>query len=248
MNKKLLILLTLLGSFAISAQDDDRRPLRGQVLYRNIFVPNENVINTTSERATITNEDGEFLIGVKLGDELVFTSVNYQLEVVKITEEILKKNRLVVEVNEKVTQLDEVVVSPEDQARFLVLQNESFKQYDYEIDRATEVENVAMPASSRGLQYGLNFVNLFKALTKAKNQEESEKTPLKLSDVLRQVYDDEFFITDLHLPKDQINDFLFYCDAKLPTQELLKKSNEFELIEFLVNHSKIYLTNLNAEK
>ncbi len=250
MNHKLPIalVLTLLFLTTVRSQDDDRRLLRGQVLYRNIDVPNENVINTTSEHATITNDNGEFAIRVKLGDEIVFTAVNYQLEVLRITEEILKKNRLVVEVNEKVTQLDEVVVSPENQAKFLELQNEGFKQYDYEIDRATEVENVSMPQYSRGLKHGLNFVNLFKAMLKSKDDGETSKTALKLSDVLRQVYDDEFFVLDLKLPQDKINDFLFYCDNKLPTQDLLKKSNEFELIDFLVTHSKIYLKELDAKK
>lgn len=248
MKAGLLFVFVLFSVLRVEAQDGDRALLRGQVLYRNSYVPNENVINSTSERATITNDDGEFLIGVKLGDELVFTSVNYQIEVVKITEDILKRNRLVVEVNEKVTQLDEVVVSPEDQARFLVLQNESFKGYDYEIDRATEVENVALPDYNRNLKYGLNFVNLFKAMLKSKGDGELSKNPLKLSDVMRQVYDDDFFVSDLKLPQDRINDFLFYCDTKLPTQELLKKDNEFALIDFLVTHSKIYLESLHAEK
>ncbi len=84
-----------------SAKTDVRRPPRGQVIYRNVPVPNENVINTTAEKATITNEKGEFLINVKEGDELVFTAVNYQIEILKVSAEMLFKNRLVIEVNEK---------------------------------------------------------------------------------------------------------------------------------------------------
>ncbi len=248
MNYKLPFILCFLFLVAAQAQDDDRRLLRGQVLYRNSFVPNENVINATSQQATITNDNGEFAIRVKVGDDLVFTAVNYQMQLVEITEEILKNNRLVVEVNEKVTQLEEVVVSPEQQAKFLELQNERFKEYNYEIDRATEVENVAMDQPGVDVRNGLNFVNLFKALVKSKNQEEEPKVKLKLSDVLSQVYDDRFFVADLQLPPDRINDFLYYCDTRLPTQELLKKNNEFELIDFLVTHSKIYLSELDAKK
>lgn len=249
MNCKLLLVFSFLIVLTTQAQDDDRQILRGQVLYRNINVPNENVINTTSEAFTITNDDGEFAIRVKVGDELVFTAINYQLEVVKITEEILKKNRLVVEVNEKVTQLDEVVVSPEDQAKFLQMQNEDFRQYDYEIDRGTEVENIATSRVDRGLlQNGLNFVNIFKALMKSGSDsgEESTRAPLKVSEVLRHVYDDEFFVKDLKLPQDKIDEFLFYCDTKVPPQSLLRKDNEFQLIDFLVTQSKNYLAQLNA--
>lgn len=114
--KKLLVVFVLTAFvMPARAQEDDRTLLRGTVLYRNSVVPNENVINTTAQLATITNERGEFTIPVKVGDELVFMAVNYQLQMVKVTEEILKNNRLVVEVTEKVTELDEVVVSPEDQ-------------------------------------------------------------------------------------------------------------------------------------
>ena len=249
--KNLLILALLLLGFGISnAQEDTRTHLRGKVLYRNTNVPNENVINTTSEFATITNDNGEFGIRVKAGDELVFTAINYQMLQLKVTQEMIDNNRLVVEVNEKVTELDEVVVSPENQAKFLQLQNERIqKQYDYEIDRSTEVENIALSQQQRGMQNGLNFINIFKALTKSNNKEEAVERPvLKLSDVMRQVYDDRFFVEDLNLPQDQIDNFLVYCDDKIPTQSLLKKDNEFQLIDFLVTYSKLYLKEQSAEK
>ena len=159
-----ITLFFMLGLFTNQgmAQEDDRRILRGKVLYRNSNVVNENVINTTSEKATITNQRGEFAIRVKEGDELVFTSINYQIMIVTVNKEILANNRLVVEVNEKVTELDEVTVSPENQKRFLELRNEEFKGYEYEIDPTTKVVKIAEDPTVRGMQDGLNFVNIFK--------------------------------------------------------------------------------------
>ncbi|MGB5818284.1 MAG: carboxypeptidase-like regulatory domain-containing protein [Saonia sp.] len=246
-NQLLFVLAFLCLGFAYS-QDDGRQLLRGQVLYRNSNVVNENVINTTSENATITNEDGRFAIRVKEGDELAFTAVNYQIQLVKITNEILKNNRLVVEVNEKVTELDEVVVAPENQQKFLEVKNEDFKQFEYETDRSSEVVNVAESQQTRGMRDGLNFVNLFKALVKSKKGDEDSKIQLKMSEVLRQVYDDQFFVLDLGIPQDKIDSFLYYCDAKMPAQSLLKRDNEFQLIDFLVSNSKTYLKELNEEK
>jgi len=246
---KILPLICFFSIINITAQQEERTLLRGQVLYRNTNVPNENVINTTSEMATITNNKGEFAIRVKLDDELVFTAVNYQLMVVKITEDILKKKRLVVEVNEKVTELDEVTVSPENQAKFLELKNEEFKEFQYDTDQTTEVINVAMDdPGSRGLRDGLNFVNIFKALFLSDKTNEEEGEPLKVSNVLRQVYDDAFFVVDLELPQDQIDAFLIYCDTKIPPQSLLQKDNEFQLIDFLVTQSKSFLKVLEAEE
>lgn len=231
----------------ISMAQDNRQVLRGKVLYRGSNVPNENVINSTSETATITDDDGQFAILVKEGDQLVFTAVNYQLEVITITREILDNNRLVVEVTEKVTELDEVIISPENQKKFLEVKNEDFKGFEYEIDRGTEVENVAESRTVRGMRDGINFVNIFKALFNSKKEEEGQQVQLKVSEVLRTVYDDEFFVVDLKLPQDKIDAFLIYCDDKVPSQTLLRKENEFQLIDFLVTHSKTYLAELDEE-
>ncbi|WP_422083887.1 carboxypeptidase-like regulatory domain-containing protein [Ulvibacterium sp.] len=242
------LLLCIFFGNAGSAQDDERTILRGKVLYRNSSVVNENVINTTTERATITNDNGEFAIRVKEGDELVFTAVNYQLEIVKITEEILQRNRLVVEVNEKVTELDEVVLSPEDQERYLALKNEQLKGFEYEIDRSTEVENIAMSQTDRGMRDGLNIANIFRALLKSGKAAEEEGPRLKVSEALRQIYDDEFFVLDLKLPQDKIDAFLLYCDTQMPAQSLLRKDNEFQLIDFLVTHSETFRKSLDEGK
>lgn len=243
MKKLLLFLFLFVFAFQLSAQDKDGRvPLRGKVLYRNVNVPNENVINTTAEKTTISDDKGEFLIDVKVGDELVFMAVNYQLKIVKITEKDLKRNRLVVEVNEKITELDEVVVTPENQKKFIELKNEEFKETEYEIDRTTEVVNNAQTDIQKGMQNGINFVNIFKLLTKNLKKDKSTNAvkKLKMSSVMRQVYDDSFFVKDLGVPQERINQFLEYCDAKVPPQELFKKTNEFQLIDFLVTQSKVF--------
>ncbi len=213
--------------------------LRGQVLYRDVPVVSANVVNTVNQEATITNNDGEFAIKTKEGDELIFSSVQYKIKAVTITKDILKRNRLVVEVKEKVTELDEVVVGPENQESFLELKQEEFKQYDYERDKSTEIRN---EITSKGeFTDGINFVNIFKAITKSNKNKGESSRPMKPSELLRQVYEDDFFVIDLKIPQDKIDDFLYYCDARLPSEALLKKDNEFELIEFLVNQSHDYL-------
>lgn len=246
---KYTYLLLFLFLTAVSAQDETRTLLRGQVLYRNVNVPNENVINITTESATISNGNGQFAILVKEGDQLAFTAVNYELKVVTVTTEILKRNRLVIEVNEKITELDEVVVTPENQEKFMEAQSEKFKEIEYEIDRTTEVENISLSQAERGMQNGINFVNIFKALMSIGKKKDKDTGPkLKPSEVLRQVYDDEFFVVDLKLPQEQIQGFLFFVDSEMDENTLLKKDNEFQLLDFLVNQSRAYRTQLNEEK
>ncbi len=70
-------------------------------MYRNVNVVAANVVNNTGQTNTITNGEGEFEILAKEGDEIIFSSVQFRIKAVTLTPEILKKNRLVVEVNEK---------------------------------------------------------------------------------------------------------------------------------------------------
>ena len=246
MKKKLVIFLFLITVTNIFPQTGDRTLLRGKVMYKNTNVVNENVINITSEKATITNDEGEFEIYVKPGDELAFSAINYKLKTVKITEEIVQNNRLVVEVNEKITELDEVIVTSENEEKFMELKQEEFKKIDYDRDASTPVENYALSQSERGMKNGLNLINIFKALFKSnKKKEVPFKNKIKVSQVLRQVYEDEFFVVDLKIPRDKINDFLYYCDEKISAQSLLRKENEFQLIDFLVSQSKAYRKKLD---
>lgn len=208
-------------------------------MYQNTNVMAANVVNTTTQQATITDDDGEFAIEVKMNDELVFTSLQYQIRVVKITKEVLQRGRLVIDVNEKITELEEVVVTPEQRQKFLDLRAEEFEEYDYERDRSTAVQNTLMRQDQ--LYNGVNFVNVFKALAKLvdKNSKETEKVySIKPSEVIRQLYDDLFFTKQLNIDPDKIGLFLVYCDGEIETKELLEEKSAFELMDFLVKTSE----------
>ena len=235
MKNKILFLLFITVFGSLVAQEDKRTILRGTVLYQDVLVVGENVINVNSKKATITNNDGQFAIRVQVGDTLVFTALNYQFKSISITDQILKNQRLVVEVKEKVTELDEVVISPERQARFLALEKEKFEQYDYDQDKQTKLRNEIVTQGQ--LTNGVNFVNIFKAIAGTKKDKAKSTSDLKMSSVLRQIYEDEFFVADLGVAQEDIDKFLFFCDDKVNTRSLLNQDNQFQLIDFLVTQS-----------
>ena len=161
---------------------------------------------------------------LKLGDELIISSVQYEIRAIIITKDILQRNRLVVDVNEKITVLDEVVVSPTRPEKFLDLQEEEFKKFDYTSDKSTRVENEILRKNQ--LYEGVDFVNIFKLMYKSlrkKNADEGDEFTYAPSDVIRQIYPDVFFTTQLNIPLDKIGLFLEYIDGRLQTKDLLKK-------------------------
>ena len=236
---RIVIFLLLVSNLLFS--QDERTWIRGKVLYKNINVVSANVVNNTSGQATITNEDGEFEMKVRLNDRLVFSSVQYEIRSTTINKDILQKSRLVIDVNEKVTILDEVVVGPENTEKFLDLKKEEFKRVDYIADKSTRIKNEILKAGT--FNNGLNFINLYKAIAKSSNKVELDKKNInslkyKPSDLIREVYDDSFFVTTLGIKKDNISEFLLYCNDRFPSKVLFKKSNEFQLIDFLINQSE----------
>ena len=209
-------------------------------MYRNSNVIAANVINNSNQNNTITDTNGEFEILAGVGDEIVFSSVEFKIRTVRINNEIMKKNRLVVEVNERINFLDEVVISPDNTDKFLDLKKEEFKKVDYIDDKSTTVENEIIRQNQ--LYRGINIVNVAKLLAKvlkeSKIEQEIKITPSK---ALPLIFDKIFFMHDLGLKNFEIITFLELMDKKQEIKSLLKKNKEFELIEYLFNESKKFI-------
>ena len=154
---------------------------------------------------------------------------------------MIKKNRIVVSINERINILDEVVVGPENQQKFLDMKKEEFKRVDYTQDKSTKLINRA--ADDRQLANGLNFVNVAKLLGRllSKNEGNSEKKLIP-SEVLPYLFETTFFTEDLGLSAEEAEGFLMEMDRILPTQKLFKKDMEFQLIDYLVKASQEYKT------
>tara|TARA_B110000046_G_scaffold47916_1_gene52986 strand:+ start:145 stop:873 length:729 start_codon:yes stop_codon:yes gene_type:complete len=237
MKIKLLVFMLLCSFFNFG--QESRTLLKGRLLYRNSNVIAANVINNTAQSNTITDGEGGFEISVRVGDELVFSSVQYKIRSVKITPEIIKLKRLVVSIDERINVLDEVVVGPENQQKFLDMKKEEFKRVDYTQDKSTKLINRA--ADDRQLANGINFVNVAKLLIKvlSKNPENTEKKLIP-SEVLPYLFEAQFFIQDLGLTIAEKEGFLEKMDQVLPTDKLFKQNMEFELIDYLVKMSDEY--------
>ena len=223
----------------------NRELIQGKVIYRNIDVPAANVINNTAQSSTITNNQGEFEIYAKEGDEIIFSSVQYIIRTVRVNKEILKNKRIIVQINQRVRELDEVVITPDDTQKFLDLKEEQFKGFDYIADKSTKIQNVL--TDNRQVVNGLNFVNIFKLLSSivdAKSDE--EKLNIIPSEVLPYVLEENFFSGVLELESFEIIDFLSKLDSDTEMKNLILEKNQFLIIDYLLNKADTY-KNLRVE-
>jgi hypothetical protein len=182
---------------------------------------------------------------VKEGDEIIFSSVQYIIRTVRVNKEILENKRIIVQINQRVRELDEIVVTPEDTQKFLDLKEEQFKGFDYIADKSTKIQNVL--TDNRQVVNGLNFVNIFKLLSSivdAKSDE--EKLNIIPSEVLPYVLEENFFSGVLELESFEINDFLSKLDSDTEMKNLILEKNQFLIIDYLLNKADTY-KNLRVE-
>ena len=190
--KHILFYFIFVFSLISVCGQEQRILLRGKLLYRNNNVIAANVVNNTAQLNTITNQDGEFEIFVRTNDEIIFSSVQYKIKSVIISEKNIKNNRIVVEVNERINFLDEVVVSPENQEKFLDLKEEEFKRINYLNDKSTKIQNQLINKTQ--LVDGINFINIAKVISNNfSDKSEVEKRNLLPSDVLPYIFENGFF-------------------------------------------------------
>lgn len=99
----------LFGFFSIIVLTSQTIEISGFVIAK-ADIEGIHVINKTSQKFTTTNAHGVFKIPAKLNDTIVFSSIQYKLETIIISNEIITAKSLVVNLIEKVNELDEVTV------------------------------------------------------------------------------------------------------------------------------------------
>jgi len=217
----------------------DRQLIQGNVIYRNIDVPAVNVINNTSQNSTITNDQGEFEIYAMEGDEIIFSSVQYIIRTVRVNSEIIRNKRLIIQINQRVRELDEVVITPDNAEKFLDLKEEQFKGFDYIADKSTKIQNVL--TDDRQFVNGIDFINIFRLLsTLVDSRSEEDKLNIRPSEALPQILDDNFFNEVLKLKSFEVSDFLLKLDSDKKLKNLLLEKNQFLLIDYLFERVDIY--------
>ena len=110
-NRGLFILLFSFSAFS-SAQTFFSKNIQGKVYSADGDVAATHVLNATTKRATITDSDGFFSIQARLNDTIVFSAVQYKKKELIVTTEILAQRMLNIPLEESLTVLDEVIVTP----------------------------------------------------------------------------------------------------------------------------------------
>ncbi|MEA1785561.1 carboxypeptidase-like regulatory domain-containing protein [Arenibacter sp. GZD96] len=216
------------------------------------------VLNITSKRAAITDENGNFSIGVTLGDTLVFSAIQFQRKQIVVSATILQTEFLTVSLVASLVELEEVVV------RLFNLSGDLARDVDHiSIDLLVTASSLELPnahvqvltQSERQLYTARTWdftgnsikldplINYFSGRTKRlKNKVTRDKKAARLVKSYEHIAD-SLFIVQLKIPKEKIDDFMFYCEADPKFEATIAASDTLAIWKFLTDMSDAYRKN-----
>ncbi len=219
--------------------------ISGKIICENNAVSGIQITNLVSEKSTISNVDGKFSILAKAEDMLVFTSVNYQFKRKFLEQEDIESNDLVIILNRKIVQLDEVTVSkfPKFDAFEMGILEKPAKEYT-PAERRLKSASEFKPNIGTILSLPIEpIINVISGRTKnLKNQLEIERNEMLLLKVAN-LYNDEYYIKKLKINRDLIKAFQYYAIYDFQFVADLKSKNKtkinFRIIELAQKFNKL---------
>ena len=111
---KKLLLLIIFVSFNIFSQSDSLtvKNLKGQIIHAETkkYLSAAHILNLNTVQGTITNDNGFFEIPTKANDTILVSYLGYASIKLKITNDLLKGNELLIALYERPEEIREVVI------------------------------------------------------------------------------------------------------------------------------------------
>lgn len=262
MRTNLLFLMFLFATFQLSSQDIKRIEISGKIVVASDELENVTIYNTSSNKGTLTDENGQFKINVAVNDILEIRALQFQDFTVTIDKSIINSKKATIFLVEKVNKLNEVVILPYDLTGNLMIDMESVRTfnpdldaiyfgigditaYDFSEDYKSEVENVAArgPNDIRYQMDGVAMIGmLLKPLFKSKKEPKSAAEIVNNQpNSLRDYYSAHYITDNFKIPEEKIDEFVLYVEDHGLDYSMLEKGKEMEFLEFLTVKSKQFL-------
>ncbi len=243
------------------AQTSFTHSLQGRVVSENKGVTDVHVMNTSAKKATISDEEGHFIIPVRLNDTLLFSAVQFKRKTMVVTAALLESTTVYVPLEEFVNELDEVVVRPYDLSGDLTRDMQSMNTGQVISSSTLGLPNAdvkPLMQSERQLQQAtagkfhplmvLNppidpLINAITGRTKMLKKRVARDKKYLQTEKARNYFADSLFVTQLKIPGERIDDFMYFCEVDKAFDSLVKLDDTIAIWAFLLTKSAIYREN-----
>lgn len=244
MHKSVLISLFTLFCGIITAQD--YKLLNGKISHPNLIVAGIHVINADRGLAEITDIDGNFEISVAIGEELIFSGVQYKKRALIITPEIFALDEITVYLEAFINELDEVVVKPHNLSGSLSSDLNNVKEqinFDdvgipgYKGVRKEKIvsgKSLILSTLLLPISGGINIDALYKHLSGYyKNLKKRRKLDAQFETVFSIIkfYGVYFFEENYALEQEEVYDFVLGCSENSQLIDYYKKDMHEQVVQ-----------------
>ena len=265
MKHSLLLLFSLFTITLSFSQEIKRININGKIIVNSEDLENVTIYNTSSNKGALTDENGKFVIAVAINDVLEIRSLQFEDFKVTIDQNIIDSKKATIFLVENVNKLDEVVILPYDLTGNLMVDMESVRTfnpdldaiyfgigdisaYEFPDDRKSEVENIAAEKPGNDIRYQMDGVALIGLLLKPlfnsmnnKKEEQRANIPNVPTSGLQDYYTAHYITDNFNIPEDRIDEFVVYVETHGLDYSLMENGKEMEFLEFLNQKSKEFL-------
>ncbi len=229
LNSLFVILSVLFSSFAVAQE------IHGKIHVETGIVSEINVVNLGTEKSTLVADNGDFSILAKLGDVLVFSSINFEIKQKKITLSDLKAIVLEIKMIPKMILLEEVVIN----------QYTGINAVSLGIISKTQTQ--LSPAERRLASSG-GITNLLSGRTAMLKKELVVEKKEQSLNKMKFLFEDTYYTNTLKIPVDYIKGFQYYCADDIAFSSSLKGKNKAMTQFLIIGLSEKYIKTIKNEK
>ena len=253
--QRIFFCFLLLSAVSVCGQDLFSDNLEGQVYSESGGdVGATHVMNLTTKRATITDENGYFSIPVRLNDTLVISAVQYKKKEIIVSLDLLESKRISIPLVDALVELEEVVVTPYNLSGNMandlstlniepVVTASTLGLPNAYVKPLSKTERELFAATSNPVMSLDPLINTITGRKKLlKNRVARNKTYARTERV-RGFYVDSLYTTELRIPKNKIDDFLYFCEVDATFQTVVDTHDRLAIWEFMRKKSEAYLEN-----
>lgn len=203
----------------IAAQQVSEKIINGKIEVEAASAEGVHVLNLVTEKSTVSDVNGNFSISAKEDDLLVFSAVHLEYARKSISKKEYESGYVVVKLQEKVMELEEVVVT-----EYTKINAKDLGIINYTPKKYTPAERKLYTATSGGGIIPIDpILNWISGRTKMLKKEiQVEKREL-LRERLETYYEDVFFMESLKIPELYLEGFKYYV---VEDQDLAKALNQ----------------------
>lgn len=220
------------------------------------------VLNLSSKHNTITNDNGDFEVRVRLNDTLLFSSIQYTPKEVIVNQIHLDMKFITVTLLDRVNELDEVVVGTILTGNLISdIENSNVKRdinfYDVGIPgyvgkRKTQIERKLYEADAGKFVYYYGMVaviNIHKILNRISGRTKQMKNGVRLQNqdnCMRKVKSEfsDLLFGDQQIEDHLIYDFFYFVSDAPEFMTICESNNSMEMFEFLIGKLTDYHNNM----